>query len=206
MRRVHGGAVVAEHVALTETGLADREPAHVAQKGRIAAAAMEFLPGPTGSLLMDAGTTTARLAALLTPDSVRTVITGSVPIAAQLIKNGLAIQVLGGRVRGITGAAVGAETVAAVSNLRCDVAFLGVNGLSVDHGLSTPDPEEAAVKAALVRAARQVVVLADSSKIGAEFLVSFAAVCDIDVLITDANVADDDRRELEAAGVQVVIA
>lgn len=206
LRRVHGGAVVAAHVALSETGLADREPTNVAQKGRIAAAAMEFLPGPTGSVLMDAGTSTARLAAMLTPDSARTVITGSVPVAGQLIKNGLAIQMLGGRVRGITGATVGAETVAAISRLRCDVAFVGVNGLSVVHGLSTPDPEEGAVKAALVAAARQVIVLADSSKIGAEFLVSFAAVADLDVLITDAGISADDRGDLEAAGVQVVIA
>lgn len=206
LRRVHGGAVVAAQVALTETGLADREPAHAAQKSRIAAAAMEFLPGATGSILMDAGTTTARLAEMLTPDSARTVITGSVPLAAQLISNGLGIQLLGGRVRGITGAAVGSDTVASISRLRSDVAFLGVNGLSVAHGLSTPDPEEAAVKAALVRAARQVVVLADSSKVGAEFLVSFAAVSEIDVLITDDGVDDSDRHELEAAGVQVVIA
>lgn len=206
LRRVHGGAVVAEHVALTETGLAAREPANAAQKSRIAAAAMEFLPGPTGSVLMDAGTTTARLAAMLTPESARTVITGSVPVAGQLISNGLGIQLLGGRVRGITGAAVGSDTVAAIARLRSDVAFLGVNGLSVGHGLSTPDPEEAAVKAALVGAARQVVVLADSSKIGAEFLVSFAAISDVDVLITDEAIADSDRLEVEAAGVQVVIA
>lgn len=206
LRRVHGGAVVAENVALTETGLADREPARASHKSRIAAAAMEFLPGPTGSLLVDAGTTTARLAAMLTPDSARTVITGSVPVAGKLIASGISLQLLGGRVRGITGAAVGAETVAAISTLRCDVAFIGVNGLSVAHGLSTPDPEEAAVKRAMVGAAKQVIVLADSSKIGAELLVAFAAVSDIDVLITDGEITPGDRRELEAAGVEVVIA
>lgn len=206
LHRVHGGAVIAQNVALTETGLADREPAYAAQKNRIAAAAMEFLPGVSGSVLVDAGTTTARLAAMLTPDSARTVITGSVPVAGHLIGNGLNIQLLGGRVRGITGAAVGADTVAAISQLRCDVAFVGVNGLSVTHGLSTPDPDEAAVKHAMVNAAKQVIVLADSSKIGAELLVSFAAVSDVDVLVTDADVAADDRDQLEAAGVQVVIA
>lgn len=206
LRRVHGGAVIAQNVELTETGLAAREPTHAAQKNRIAAAAMEFLPGATGSLLLDAGTTTSRVAAMLTPESARTVITGSVPVAGQLINNGLNLQLLGGRVRGITGAAVGADTVAAISKLRCDVAFVGVNGLSLAHGLSTPDADEAAVKQAMVNAAKHVIVLADSSKIGAELLVSFAAISDVDVLVTDAGVAASDRDQLEAAGVQVVIA
>ncbi len=206
LRRVHGGAVIAQNVELTETGLAAREPTHAAQKNRIAAAAMEFLPGAAGSLLVDAGTTTARVAAMLTPESARTVITGSVPVAGQLINNGLNLQLLGGRVRGITGAAVGADTVAAISKLRCDVAFIGVNGLSLTHGLSTPDADEAAVKQAMVNAAKHVIVLADSSKIGAELLVSFAAISDVDVLVTDAGVATNDCGQLEAAGVQVVIA
>ena len=74
------------------------------------------------------------------------------------------------------------------------------------YGLTTPNAEEAAVKRALVRAGRQVVVLSDSSKIGEEQLVRFAELSDIDVLVTDDGISDDDRRALEADGVEVVIA
>ena len=92
--------------------------------------------------------------------------TNSVPIASQLaqLQNG-PVHLLGGRVRGLTQATVGGETVEALGRLHCDVVFLGTNGLTPTHGLSTPDPDEAAVKRAMVRSARRKVVLADSSKV-----------------------------------------
>jgi DeoR family transcriptional regulator, fructose operon transcriptional repressor len=206
LRRVHGGAVVAEKVALLEAGLAEREPANAAQKARIADAGLAYLPGVNGAVLLDAGTTTGRLAALLSPGTVKTVVTNSLPIASQLAANAINVQLLGGRVRGVTGATVGAEAVATLSRLRCDVAFLGANGISLRHGLSTPDPDEAAVKQAMARAASRVIVLADSSKIGAELLVGFAAIAQVDVLITDEGMPEGDRADLEQAGVKVVIA
>jgi DeoR family transcriptional regulator, fructose operon transcriptional repressor len=206
LRRVHGGAVVAENVSLLEAGLAEREPANAIQKARIAEAALAYLPGANGSVLLDAGTTTGRLAALLNPGTVTTVITNSLPIASQLAANAVNVRLLGGRVRGVTGATVGSEAAAALVRLRCDVAFLGTNGISLRHGLSTPDPEEAAVKEAMAQAASRVVVLADSSKVGAELLVGFAALARIDVLITDDGLPASDRADLEQAGVTVVIA
>ena len=138
-----------------------------------------------------------------------TVVTNSVPVAAQLaLANGGPTQVhlLGGRVRGITQATVGSETVGALARLRCDVAFLGTNGVSVRHGFSTPDPDEAAVKEAMVASARRVIVLADSSKIGVELLVTFAPTNAVDVLITDDGISAHDRAELISTGMEVVIA
>jgi len=76
--------------------------------------------------------------------------------------------------------------VRAIEHLRPDIAFLGTNGISASFGLSTPDPDEAAVKSAIVRAARRVVVVADADKLGNELLVSFAPLEAIDVLVTDA--------------------
>ena len=74
----------------------------------------------------------------------------------------------------------------ALEGLRPDVAFVGTNGVSAGFGLSTPDPDEAAVKRAIVRSARRVVVVADSDKLGRELLVSFAPLTQVDVLVTDA--------------------
>jgi DeoR family fructose operon transcriptional repressor len=206
LRRVHGGAVVAGNLAVLETGLAEREPANASQKARIAEAALAYLPGTNGSVLLDAGTTTGRLASLLNPGSVKTVVTNSLPIAAQLAANSISVHLLGGRVRGITGATVGAEAISALRRLRCDVAFLGTNGISLRHGLSTPDSEEAAVKEAMAQAATRVVVLADSSKVGAELLIGFAALGQVDVLITDEGLTEPDRAELVKAGLEVVVA
>ena len=108
--------------------------------------------------------------------------------------------------RPTTHAAVGADTVAALSDIRADVSFLATNGLSTTYGLTTPDRDEAATKRAIAAAGRRTVVLADSTKIGVESLLRFAALSEIDVLITDSGISDDDASALAAADVEVVIA
>jgi DeoR family fructose operon transcriptional repressor len=135
------------------------------------------------------------------------VITHAIPIAGRLSGNpNIALQILGGRVRGLTQAAVGQSTVEAASRLRPDIAFVGANGIHATFGLSTPDPEEAAVKAAFVTSARRVVVLADSSKLDAETLVQFAALKDVDTVITDHEPSEELSAALAEAGVDVVVA
>ncbi len=136
------------------------------------------------------------------------VITHAIPIAGKLSSTqGIALQILGGRVRGLTQAAVGQSTVEAAHKLRPDIAFVGANGIHATFGLSTPpDPEEAAVKAAFVTSARRVVALADSSKLDAETLVQFATLKDVDTLITDSEPSAELAAALADAGVDVVIA
>lgn len=207
VRRVHGGAVPARALHVVEPGVMERETTRADFKDAIARAALEFLPIGGGSVLLDAGTTTGRLAAQLPPDREFVAVTNSVPIAARLAAMPLiSLQLLGGRVRGLTQAAVGEPTLRTLDTLRVDVAFIGTNAISVAHGLSTPDSEEAAVKRAMVRAANHVVVLADSSKIGREDLMSFAPIDRVDVLVTDSEITPNDRAELTDAGVEVVVA
>ena len=102
--------------------------------------------------------------------------------------------------RGLTQAAVGEQALRVLDTLRVDIAFIGTNGISVRHGLSTPDSEEAAVKRAMVHSANYVVVAADSSKVGREDFVSFAPITSVDTLITDAEISDADRSAVHRAG------
>ena len=207
VRRVHGGAVPAEALTVLESRVDDRDRARAAEKERIARAALELLPRAGGSLLLDAGTTTARLAAMLPRDLSLTVITNAVPIAARLAgMSNVELLLLPGRVRATTLAAVGESTVEALRTVRTDVAFLGSNGLSAAHGFSTPDPSEAAAKRAMVAAAQKVVVLLDSSKIGRENTVRFAEVRDVDVIVTDDGIADRDLTWLREQDIEVVVA
>ncbi|WP_072802019.1 DeoR/GlpR family DNA-binding transcription regulator [Rhodococcoides yunnanense] len=207
VRRVHGGAVPASALTATEPGVGEREYTRAEQKDAIAAAALDYLPQPGGSAVLDAGTTTGRLAALLSSERELTLVTNSVPIAARVAPlTGVNLRVLGGRVRGTTQASVGEEALTALEWLRVDVAFIGTNALSLGHGLSTPDSDEAAVKRAMVRSANHVVVLADSSKVGREHLVSFARLDQIDVLVTDGEIDAEDRKSLTDNGIEVVIA
>lgn len=190
LRRVHGGAITASRASLVERGVSERITRQGEEKARIAALAASAVPsGFTGSVLLDAGTTTG---ALVEPLLSRVtgpveIVTNAVAHAAALAgRDGIGLTVLGGHVRSVTGAAVGSDTVRALEALRPDIAFIGVNGLSADFGFSTPDRDEAAVKSAMVRAGRQVVALADASKFGDESLTRFAGFDEIDVLVTDA--------------------
>lgn len=207
LSRVHGGAVPAEKLRLVEASVGARDVSHPEEKLAIARHAVSLLPHRDGlTVLVDAGTTTARTCSLL-PGWVTLVVTNSVPSAASLAaRMDLEVMLLGGAVRGLTQATVGARTVADLSRLRVDVAFIGTNGFSVEHGFSTPDPGEAAIKQAMVRSARDVFVLADSSKLGADFLVQFAGIDDVDVLVTDSKLPAASAAELREAGLRVELA
>ena len=207
VRRVHGGAVPAGSLADIESGISERDQANTPAKEAIAAAAIALLPLHDSVIVIDAGSTTVRLAAALPRDHRLTVITHAVPVAARLAGlPHIELHLLPGKVRRTTHAAVGAETVAALGDLRVDVAFVATNGISIGYGLTTPDREEASTKRALIGCARRTVVLADSTKIGLETAVRFATLEDIDTLVTDGGIDRTDRRDLERAGLEVVIA
>ena len=205
VRRVHGGAIPVERLELEPT-LATRSTRLTDVKRRIAARVLDELP-TGGTVLLDSGSTTLAVVQLLPPDLDLTVVTNSVAAAATLSTHpGISLYLLGGRVRGVTGAAVGDWATAALEGLVVDVAVLGTNGVSAARGLTTPDQAEALVKAAMVRCARRVVVATDSSKAGDDHLHRFARLEDVDLLVTDADLADDVAAELRAAGPQVVTA
>jgi DeoR family fructose operon transcriptional repressor len=207
LRRVHGGAVPVSAVALVELGLGERTGRLAEQKAKIASAALDFLPGTDGSILLDGGTTTAALAELLPTDRRLLAVTNAVPIAARLAHApGITVHMLGGRVRGVTQCAVGEETIQTLAELRVDVAFLGTNGITAHHGFTTPDAAEASVKRAMVHAGQRVIVVADSTKLDRETLVRFAAPEDVDVLITDDGADRECLKALDAAGIEIVVA
>jgi DeoR family transcriptional regulator, fructose operon transcriptional repressor len=217
VRRVHGGAVSPDRFSTTEESILERTVLRQPEKTRIAEAALALIPRDhSGSILIDAGSSTEALAELLAARTAGSapgsgtelvVITHALPIAAKLSgEPGIALHLLGGKVRGLTQAAVGQSTVEAARRIRPDIAFLGTNGIHAAFGLSTPDPEEAAVKAAFVQSARRIVVLADSSKLDAETLVQFATLKDLDTLITDTKPSQALADALAEAGVEVVVA
>lgn len=203
VRRVHGGAIPAGRLDF-EPDLAEREGTAADEKDRIARAALAELP-TEGSVILDAGSTVARLAAGLPLESTLTVVTHSLPTAARLADHpGIQLHLIGGRVRQRTRAAVDAWALRAYGEIRADVVFLAANGFSAESGLTTPDLAEAAVKRAAVAAARRVVLLADSAKRGQEHFARFGDLADVDLLITDTGLTDDDAAAIERGGTEVV--
>ncbi|MCS0635836.1 DeoR/GlpR family DNA-binding transcription regulator [Streptomyces sp. LP05-1] len=203
VRRVHGGAIPAGRLDF-EPDLAERESTAADEKDRIARAALAELP-EGGTVLLDAGSTVARLAECVPLDRTLTVVTHALPAAFRLADHpGIALHLVGGRVRQRTRAAVDAWALGAYGQVRADVAFLGANGFSAAHGLTTPDLAEAAVKRAVIAAARRVVLLADSAKHGQEHFARFGDLADVDLLITDSGLGPEDAAALTAAGTDVV--
>ena len=129
LRRVHGGAIPVERLELEPT-LATRSSRLTDVKRRIAARVLDELP-TGGTVLLDSGSTTLAVVQLLPPDLDLTVVTNSVAAASALSSHpGVTLYLLGGRVRGTTGAAVGEWATAALDGLVVDLAVLGTNGFS----------------------------------------------------------------------------
>jgi DeoR family transcriptional regulator, fructose operon transcriptional repressor len=203
LRRVHGGAIPCQRQR-EEPDVASRTE-QAEQKLAIAQHALRFVPDG-GTVLLDAGTTTARLAELLPTTRELVVYTNAVPVLATLLQHGIAAVSLGGRVRPQTMAAVGPLTVDALAGINVDVAFLGTNALSFSRGLTTPDVEEARVKHEMLAAARQRVFLVDTSKFDRESHARHATLQDVDVLVTDDAITLEQRERLLAADVTVEVA
>ncbi len=206
LTRVHGGAIPVEQMLLGDVHLTTRDATAAEQKQRIAQAAVGLIPDSlTGPVILDSGTSTSRMVALL--PSGLSVLTNSVGLATLASsRDDLSVRIVAGAVRGVTLAVVGAEAVASFNSLRADIVFIGTNGLTQDLGLTTPQAEEAAVKRAMIAAAKRVVLLADSRKWGAEAGYSFAALTDVDCIVTDEAASPKMRSAIEKLGIEVVVA
>lgn len=205
VRRVYGGAIPVERLDF-EPGVPLRDQTNAGAKEGIAKAAVELVPN-RGTVLLDAGTTTARLAALLPVDRELTVVTNSLPAAQQLATRGnIALHLLGGRVRQTTLATVESWALDVLHGLTVEVGFFGTNGFSVERGCTTPEPSEAAVKTAMVRASRKRVLLADHSKYGDDQFSRFAEMSEMDTVVTDSDLDEPARGELDRVETEVVLA
>jgi DeoR C terminal sensor domain len=138
-----------------------------------------------GAIILDAGTTTARLAQVLAGDRELTVVVNSPVLAMTLgARRDINVLLLGGRLRGTALAAVDDWALRSLADLCVDVAFLGTNGCSVGAWPTTMGPAETAVKRAMIAAARRSVLLAGHTKTGNDCLARFGSLSDIDVLIS----------------------
>ncbi|MCG5220068.1 DeoR/GlpR family DNA-binding transcription regulator [Streptosporangium sp. KLBMP 9127] len=203
LRRVHGGAIPVERLGF-EPALAARDEVLTAEKERIAKAALGELP-EDGAIIIDAGSTMGRFVQALPMDRELTVIVNSPPLATALAtRANLSVIMLGGRVRGRTLATVDDWALRPLAELHVDVAFMATNGCSAAKGLTTPDPAEAAIKRAMIDAAERSVLLADHTKFTNTYLARFAALSEIDVVISDDGLDPALAAELTAAGPEVL--
>lgn len=205
VRRVHGGAVVFDATGF-EPLLSVRDEQNTSEKRRIARRAIDELPA-TGTIIIDSGSTLTRLAEAMPRHQHLRIVTNSIHTVLALAGGEWKeIVVLGGSLRINTLAMVDNQTVAEVERLVTDTLFISCDGMSVDQGLTTPYREEAALKRAMIRSARRVVVLADHTKLGQDHFARFADWDEIDLLITNTEADATTLAAIESHGPEVVVA
>lgn len=203
VRRTHGGAFPVESAGF-ETGLAFRSASMVGEKRRVAKAAADRL-ADAETVFIDEGYTPQLVAEALPTSRPLTVITASLPTAAVMSEcPSVTVLLLGGRVRGRTLATVGHWTARMLSGFVIDLAYIGANGISREHGLTTPDPAVAEVKAQAVRSAHRRVLIGIHTKFGISSFCRFAEISDFDMIITDTGLSAPEAHRYSMLGPQVV--
>jgi len=202
IRRVHGGAVSVES-RLDEPVFADKTSLAAREKRRIAEAALAFI-GPGDTIYLDGGTTVLELARLLRERTNLTVVTNSLHAAHELAGRGPRLILIGGELRRLSQTVVGPLTRLVLHELHLDKAFMGTIGFTVKEGLTTTDPGEAFTKEVVMNQARQVFVLADSSKAGKLSFARAGGWDKVHAVITDQQLDQKFAKEIVKTGIKLV--
>lgn len=205
LERTHGGAMIKSSVNF-ELNNTEKKTVGVAQKKAIARQALKFIKDGT-SIALDAGTTCLELAKLLGNFQNLTVVTHDLNVAGYLDSNTqVNVIIAGGQIRQGFNYTVGEMALSGLKDLNVDVAFVAANGVHCERGLSTPEFETGSIKKVLMRNAKEVVVVAESSKINFVSFVKFGEIGDADVLITDEKADAAFVESVQAKGVRVELA
>lgn len=202
--RARGGAFKIERVGIDFT-LSDKKGYHYEEKKRIGKAAAALIEdGDT--IILDSGTTTMEISRNLSKMVDLTVITNALNVANQLAENKKTnIIIPGGFLRKTSLSLVGATAEESFRNYFCDKLFLAVDGFNTVHGLSTPNVEEAHLNRVMIKIAKQVFVVTDSSKFSKRSFAFIAPISAVDVVITDEGIPAEDKKNLENSGIKVII-
>lgn len=205
LRRTHGGAVLAGDSAEAELFPPDKAALQVVEKRAIADAAARLV-APGEVVALNGGTTTLEVARRLRAVEGLRVVTNSVGVAAELAGTpSLEVTLTGGTLRGSL-ELFGPLAEQALRNIYVDTAFIGVDGFTLQHGLTTYNQAEAYINRIMIGQARRVIVVADHTKIGRVMMALITPARAIAALITDTAAPRDQLDEMAAAGIEVVVA
>lgn len=210
LRRVRGGAVSAESAG-SGHAFASKRRLSAEQKRRIGHLAASLVH-PGERLILDTGSTVLEVARQLDTDVEHgddglTVITNSLPVVQVLgYRRGFEVIVIGGQFLPRYEAIVGPQATRFLQGFTVDKFFMAADGVSVEHGATTDHPLEAELMQAMAACAREIVLVADSSKIGHGGFVTVLPLARIHRLITDTAAPPDFVAKAEALGVNVLLA
>lgn len=204
VHRSHGGALPAREGALEDPTLREKEKLHRKEKLRIAAAATAMVKEGQ-VVILDSGTTTTAIARALRNFRKLTIVTNAVNIAAELAGTEVEVILTGGTLRKNSFSLVGPMAEETLRHLNADILFLGVDGIDVHYGLSTPNLLEAKVNRMMVEGAKRTVAVCDSSKFGRRSLSHIVPLSAIQGVITDRGIPKTDLKALKKARIDMTV-
>ena len=204
LERTHGGAISTQRLG-AEPAYLEASHSSAPEKISIGRTAAEYVhAGDT--VFLNGGTTTLQVFRHLQGVDVR-VVTNHVGIASEAADRDIDLIVIGGEYRAPSNSCVGSFATQTLRGVFASRSLIGVEGLSIRSGLTTPAAPEAEVARVMIEQTQgPVIVVADSSKIGTIADFSIAPLDAITTLVTDPGLDDAYRDELDAVGVEVVIA
>lgn len=204
LTRTHGGAILNDYVD-HETSFSAREKKNKKEKMKIAENAFKLITEKQ-CILLDASSTALELARYLSSQSIRlTVVTSGVQTALELKENpDITVIMIGGVVTKRSTSIEGTLGLSILDHVNIDIMFTSANGLTVESGLTDFNLYEVELKKEMIKRARRVVAIIDSSKIGKTSSAVFATTEQIDTLITDKPINDEIALELSNHGIKTI--
>lgn len=200
LTKVHGGAIALDDsFTFIEHNVEEKSKLFAVEKEAIAKFAASLVSNDD-FVFLDAGTTTEKMIDYL-PERNATFVTNGLIHAKKLAQRGFKVFIPAGEIKPTTEAIVGAECVLALQNYNFTKCFLGVNGISLSGGFSTPDKNEASIKTAVLNNSQKIYILADHSKFDKVTSVTFASL-NRGKIITDKL---EDRKYLNKASIKEVL-
>lgn len=183
-----------------------RQKQHFLNKEKVARKAAEYI-SEGQAIALDSGTTALELARVIKHRfHSLTVVTNSLPVAAELADaDGITLVLTGGIYNSDERAFTSDLATLIFSRINIDILFLTTCGISVERGITYQRVDEIVVQDRMMEASGKTIVIADSSKIGVNSLVRMCGIDRISMIITDSNAPAEQTKALEQAGVQVVI-
>lgn len=203
--RARGGAINIESGVGIDPSITDKSKLHSPEKVAIGRRAAKLI-NENEIIILDSGTTTAEIAKNLDGFKSVTIITNALNIVNLLVgKPNINLIVPGGVLRQNSLSMVGPIAEKSLKSFFVDKAFISADGCDTKQGLFTPNIEEASLNAIMIEIAKEVILVADSSKFSRRSLVLFCGLDRIKMVVTDRGIPGDDQRRLEDAGILVVI-
>ena len=203
--RSHGGAVLPDTI-LRESPVHERLKTHAEEKRRIGALAATLInDGET--IILDSGTTTLEIARQIKNKQGLQVITNGVNIAAELL-DAREVQtfIVGGTLRVDSASIVGRSTEEMFEQFSADKLFLSGAGCDPDFGVSGANLEETMVNRAMLRIAREIILVADASKFSKRSMVRIAPFTEIDTVISDTGLREEIQEKVRGLGCNLILA